>query len=406
MLKKPELLAPAGDLKKLKIAVEYGADAVFLGGEEFGLRSNASNFTIEDIEEGVQFANKYNAKVYVTTNIFAHSENFEGFKEYVQKLEEIGVVGIIVSDPGYIQITQENTNLEIHVSTQQSIMNSSSVDFFHKLGAHRVVLGRELTAKEIKNIVDKTNVEIEIFIHGAVCSSYSGRCTLSNHMTLRDSNRGGCCQSCRWNYELVQKNENDYVNVVNGEQNYNKFNMSSRDMLLIENIPELMNLGVDSFKIEGRMKSFHYVATVVKVYRQAIDSYLENPDNYTVKEEWIEELKKAESRPASSGAFADKFTHNEQIYGEQYQKKTYDYCGVVIDYDNTNNMVIVEQRNFFKQGDVLEVTGPDIKPYKITIDKMYNIEDEEILKANHPLMKVKIPLKTKVKKNYIFRKEN
>lgn len=410
MNKKPELLAPAGDLEKLKIAVEYGADAVFLGGQEFGLRSGAGNFNFDEIGEGVKFARKYDAKVYVTTNIFAHSENYSGFKEFVIKLEQLGVVGIIVSDPGYIKITQKYTSLEIHISTQQSIMNHYAVGFFKDLGADRVVLGRELTGKEIKKIAQKSNVELEIFIHGAVCSSYSGRCTLSNHMTMRDSNRGGCCQSCRWEYDLVQKDEEtgEYEKVLEAQEkeNVESFNMSAKDMNLLNNIPELMNLGVDSFKVEGRMKSFHYVATVIKVYRQAIDAYLENPENYIVKEEWIQELKTAESRPSSEGSFSSKTDSNSQIFGNQYQEKKFDYCGVVLNYDSKTKLATIEQRNFFKVGDTIEITGPEITPFHQEILALYDEEGNELEKANHPLMIVKVRVDKEVFPNYILRKGN
>lgn len=406
--KKPELLAPAGNLEKLKIAITYGADAVFLGGEEFGLRSGAGNFTYQEIAEGVEFAKKHNARVYVTTNIFAHNENYQGFKEFVLELERFGVTGIIVSDPGYIKITQEATDLEIHISTQQSIMNHHAVNFFDDLGADRVVLGRELSAPEIKTIAEKTKVELEIFIHGAVCSSYSGRCTLSNHMTMRDSNRGGCCQSCRWEYDLVAKDSasQKYQKVINSEQEDDAFNMSAKDMNLLSMIPELMELGVDSFKIEGRMKSFHYVATVVKVYRAAIDAFYEDPDNYFVKEKWIEELQTAESRPSNVGSFAQEIGETSQIFGSQYQSKKFDYCGIILQTDEKSGYTIIEQRNFFKIGDTLEVTGPGITPFHQKILAIYDEEDNEISKANHPLMRVKMKFEKQVFPNYILRKGN
>lgn len=399
-MKKPELLAPAGDLERLKIAVLYGADAVFLGGENYGLRSGANNFDLSTLKEGVSFAKSHGVKIYVATNIFPHKEDYEGFKEFVKSLEQIGVKGIIVSDPGYIKIAHENTDLEIHISTQQSIMNHKSANFFKRLGASRVVLGRELSESEIKSIVQKTSLEVEVFIHGAVCSSYSGRCTLSNHMTLRDSNRGGCCQSCRWNYSLIQDEE-----TVAGE-NESKFNMSAKDMNLLEDIPKLMNLGVDSFKIEGRMKSIHYVATVIKVYRQAIDSYVQDPENYELKKEWIEELKTAESRQSSSAYFNEIYDENAQIYDNQYQEKSYDYCGYVLEYNKKEKMAIIQQRNYFKIGDTLEVTGPDILPFEYKVNEIRDIDDNKIEKANHPLMLIKLNIDIPIKKHYILRKAN
>ncbi len=373
-MKKIELLAPAGNLEKLKLACIYGADAVFLGGQQYGLRSNAGNFSIEQIEEGVNFAKDYDVDVYVTTNIYAHQENFEGFKDYVIELERIGVVGIIVSDPGYIKIAREYApSLEIHISTQQSITNAKSVNLYESLGVDRVVLARELSFDEIREIREQTSTEIEIFIHGAVCSSYSGRCTLSNHMTSRDSNRGGCTQSCRWEYDLMFKDEEGY-HKVNKQEEDTAFTMSAKDMQLLSYIPELCNLGVESFKIEGRMKSYHYLATVVKVYRVAIDAYYEDPENYEVKQEWIDEIRKAEARVAYEGALIGDFSAKGQIYNDQYRlDKTYDYCGYVLDYDENTQMAKIEQRNFFKVGDEIEFFGPNNNLIKQKIDTIKEI---------------------------------
>lgn len=405
-MKKIELLAPAGNLEKLKLACIYGADAVFLGGQQYGLRSNADNFTIEQIEEGVLFAKEYGVDVYVTTNIYAHQENFDNFKEYVIALEKIGVVGIIVSDPGYIKIARTYApNLEIHISTQQSITNTKSVKFYEKMGVDRVVLARELTFEEIKQISDETNTEIEIFIHGAVCSSYSGRCTLSNHMTSRDSNRGGCTQSCRWEYELQYKDENEYLPVEKSMTD-TAFTMSAKDMQLLNYIPELCELGVDSFKIEGRMKSYHYLATIVKVYRTAIDAYYENPQEYRVQDQWIEEIKKAEARETYEGALIGDYSAKGQIYNDQYRlDKTYDYCGYVLDYDVETKLAKIEQRNYFKIGDEIEFFGPNNNLIKQKIDIMYNDVMEEIEKANHPLMTVYIKMDEAVATNWLLRKE-
>ncbi len=405
-MKKIELLAPAGNLEKLKLACIYGADAVFLGGQQYGLRSNAGNFSIEQIEEGVNFAKDYGVDVYVTTNIYAHQENFEGFKDYVIELERIGVVGIIVSDPGYIKIAREFApKLEIHISTQQSITNAKAVNLYESLGVDRVVLARELSFDEIREIREQTSTEIEIFIHGAVCSSYSGRCTLSNHMTSRDSNRGGCTQSCRWEYELMYKDEEGYHAVDKTLEN-TAFTMSAKDMQLLSYIPELCELGVESFKIEGRMKSYHYLATVVKVYRVAIDAYYEDPKNYEVKQEWIDEIRKAEARVAYEGALIGDFSAKGQIYNEQYrQDKTYDYCGYVLDYDENTQMAKIEQRNFFKVGDEIEFFGPNNNLIKQKIDTIYNDVMEEIEKANHPLMTIYIKMDAPVAANWLLRKE-
>lgn len=398
-MKRVELLAPAGNLEKLKVACIYGANAVFLGGQNYGLRSNSDNFSIEEIIEGVNFAKKYNVDVYVTTNIFAHSENLIGFKQYVIELEQAGVRGIIVSDPAYIKIAKEYApSLEIHISTQQSISNKNAVKYFEKQGVDRVVLARELTFSEIKEIASETDTEIEVFIHGAVCSSYSGRCTLSNHMTLRDSNRGGCCQSCRWDYKLLDKEKNP----MELNKDYD-FTMSAKDMNMLNYIPQMCELGVDSFKIEGRMKSFHYLATVVNVYRSALDSYYKDPDAYCVKEEWIEELKKAESRETHPGSLIGDFSADGQIFDDQYKPKKVEYAGYVLDYDPQTNQALVEERNHFKVGDTLEFFGPESQLFKQTITQIIDEEGNEIERANKPLMKVKIKVDKPVQKHWLVR---
>lgn len=403
-MKKPELLAPAGNLEKLKIACIYGADAVFLGGQYYGLRSNSDNFTISQIEEGVLFAKEYGVKVYVTTNIFAHDENLVGFKEYVIKLEQIGVCGIIVSDPSYIQIAKEFApKLEIHISTQQSITNKYAVKQFADDGANRVVLARELTFAEIKEIVDYTSTEIEVFIHGAVCSSYSGRCTLSNHMTMRDSNRGGCCQSCRWDYQLMTADD-DSLRKIDLNKPYD-FTMSAKDMNMLMYIPQMCELGVDSFKIEGRMKSFHYLATVLNVYRIAIDSYFENPQAYVVKDEWVEELRKAESRETHPGSLIGDFSSDGQIFDDQYKPKPIEYAGYVLDYNPQTKQALVEERNHFKVGDELEFFGSNCQKFKQIVGEIIDENGEKITRANKPLMQVWVNVDQPVERNWLVRKE-
>lgn len=402
-MKRPELLAPAGNLEKLKIACIYGADAVFLGGQSYGLRSNSDNFTIEEIAEGVLFAKQYNVDVYVTTNIFAHSENLVGFKEYVIALEKAGVRGIIVSDPAYIEIAKQYApGIEIHISTQQSITNKYAVKYYEKQGVDRVVLARELTFEEIKEITTSCDTEVEVFIHGAVCSSYSGRCTLSNHMTLRDSNRGGCCQSCRWDYELSTKKDGELKKLeLNNDHN---FTMSAKDMSMLHYIPEMCSLGVDSFKIEGRMKSFHYLATVVNVYRTAIDSYIEDPDNYVVKEEWTNELKKAESRETYEGSLIGDLSSKGQIFDDQYKPKKVEYAGYVLDYNEQTAQALVEERNHFKVGDELEFFGPNSQLFKQQITEIIDEEGNSIERANKPLMKVWLKVDQPVYKHWLVRK--
>lgn len=402
-MKKPELLAPAGNLEKLKVACIYGADAVFLGGQSYGLRSNSDNFTMAEIEEGVKFAKGYNVDVYVTTNIYAHSENILGFKDYVIDLQRIGVRGIIVSDPAYIEIAKEFApELEIHISTQQSITNKYAVNYYEKQGVDRVVLARELTFEEIKEVTSNSNCEVEVFIHGAVCSSYSGRCTLSNHMTLRDSNRGGCCQSCRWDYELSTKVDGK-LKKIELENNYN-FTMSAKDMNMLGNIPEMVSLNVDSFKIEGRMKSFHYLATIVNVYRTAIDSYFADPDGYVVKQEWIDELKKAESRETYEGALIGDLSSKGQIFDDQYKPKKVEYAGYVLDYDCETGQALFEERNHFNVGDELEFFGPNNQVFRQVISEIIDEDGNSIMRANKPLMKIKVKVDQPVAKHWLVRK--
>ncbi|WP_230161518.1 peptidase U32 family protein, partial [Peribacillus simplex] len=299
IVKKPELLAPAGNLEKLKIAVHYGADAVFIGGQEYGLRSNAGNFTFEEMKEGVEFAKKYGAKVYVTTNIFAHNENIDGLDEYLEGLQEAGVHGIIVADPLIIETCKRVApNVEIHLSTQQSLSNWKAVQYWKEEGLERVVLARETSADEIREMKEKVDIEIEAFVHGAMCIAYSGRCTLSNHMTARDSNRGGCCQSCRWDYDLYELDQDGEKALFDKEDA--PFAMSPKDLKLIESLPGMIEIGIDSLKVEGRMKSIHYIATVVSVYRKVIDAYCADPDNFKIKQEWLEELDKCANRETAS----------------------------------------------------------------------------------------------------------
>lgn len=404
-LKKPELLAPAGNLDKLKIAVMYGADAVFIGGQEFGLRSNADNFTLEEMAEGVAFANKYQVKVYVTTNIYAHNENMDGLSEYLQGVEKAGVTGIIVADPLIIATCKKVApKLEIHLSTQQSLSNYLGVQFWKEEGLDRVVLARETSAEEIREMKEKVDIEIEAFIHGAMCIAYSGRCMLSNHMTARDSNRGGCCQSCRWDYDLVQK-EGDIWQPMYEEKDA-PFAMSPKDLNLLASIPKMIDIGVDSLKIEGRMKSLHYVATVVSVYRKVIDSYCEDPENFILRKEWIEELDKCANRDTAPAFFEGIPGYEEQMYGVHDKRTTYDFSGFVLSYDADTKIATIQQRNHFKPGDTIEFFGPEIDSFTQTVGKITDAETGASLDAaRHPLQVVKIYVENPVYPNDMMRKK-
>lgn len=406
-IKKPELLAPAGNLEKLKIAVHYGADAVFLGGQEYGLRSNADNFTMEEIKEGVEFANRYGAKIYVTTNIIAHDENIDGLEDYLRQLEATGTTGIIVADPLIIETCKKVApKLEIHLSTQQSLSNYKAVEYWKEEGLDRVVLARETGAMEMKEMKDNVDIEIEAFIHGAMCIAYSGRCTLSNHMTARDSNRGGCCQSCRWDYDLLAVDEEGELDLFYQDGEVVPFAMSPKDLKLIESIPQMMDIGIDSLKIEGRMKSIHYIATVVSVYRKVIDAYAEDPDNFKIKPEWLIELDKCANRDTAPAFFEGTPGYEEQMFGVQQNKKSpYDFCGLVLDYDEATHIATIQQRNHFKPGQEIEFFGPEIESFKQVIDVIYDEEGNHLDAARHPLQIVQIKVNHPIYPNNMMRKE-
>ena len=406
-IKKPELLAPAGNLEKLKIAVHYGADAVFLGGQAYGLRSNADNFTLEEINEGVTFAQQYGAKIYVTTNIIAHDENIEGLDEYLKNIESAGATGIIVADPLIIETCKRVApNLEIHLSTQQSLSNYKAVEFWKNEGLDRVVLARETGAMEMKEMKDKVDIEIESFIHGAMCIAYSGRCTLSNHMTARDSNRGGCCQSCRWDYDLLEIDKDGDLDLYYDENAVTPFAMSPKDLKLIESIPKMMDIGVDSLKVEGRMKSIHYIATVVSVYRKVIDAYAEDPDNFKIKPEWLTELEKCANRDTASAFIEGTPGYEEQMFGQQNKKNSaYDFCGLVLAYDETTKLATIQQRNKFEPGDEIEFFGPEIDTFRQVVDTIYDEEGNQLDAARHPLQIVQIKVDHPIYTNNMMRKE-
>ncbi|WP_223069282.1 peptidase U32 family protein [Paenibacillus caui] len=426
-LDKPELLAPAGNLEKLKFAIHYGADAVYIGGQKYGLRSNADNFSFEEMREGVEFAKKYGAKVFVATNIYAHNEDLAGIEEYLRNLYEVGISAIIVADPVIVDTARRVVpNLEVHLSTQQSTVNWQAVKYWKEEGLPRVVLGRETSLEEIAEIKKHVDVEIEAFIHGAMCSSYSGRCVLSNHFTDRDSNRGGCCQSCRWKYDLFEDAREEPVWISEEEaredrvlQQFklgvtqlpqfaaedNAFTMGSKDLCMISNIPDLIDVGVDSFKIEGRMKSIHYVATVVNAYRQAIDSYMADPEHFTVKPEWIQEINKAANRPLNTGFFYDTPDHEDHIYEPEEKAAPYDFAGLVMDYDAETGIATIQQRNHFKPGQEVEFFGPRGTFFKQTVGTLWDENGNEIDAARHPLQLVKFKTEQPVKYFDMMRKK-
>lgn len=388
-MKKVELLAPAGNLEKAKIALIYGCDAVYVGGKEFSLRARASNFTRDDLKSLSDFAHKMNKKVYVTCNIIPHDEDFEGLDDYLIYLGRIKIDAIITSSLGLIMKAKKLIpNVEIHISTQTSIANSKAIKFWQKLGASRVVLAREVSLTEMRQIKNNTSLELEVFIHGGMCASYSGRCTLSNYMTKRDANRGGCAHSCRWNYNLVMGKK-----CINLPNEY--FNMGSKDLMALDQLERLLKLDVTSLKIEGRMKSPYYIATVVRSYRYAIDEFYKL--GYITKETLDftkKEISKAENRLTSCGFLEGMVTCNEQLYDVRNEEPTKEYVGYVLEYDKANETALIEQRNYFSVGDTLEFFGPHLDNTLYVVDKMVDAKTlEEVDVARHPLQQflIKVP---------------
>lgn len=404
-MKKPELLAPAGNMEKLKMALLYGADAVYLGGKAFGLRAFGGNFTNEELQEAVDFAHKLGKKIYVTVNIFPHNSDIAKLPVYLTFLNEIKVDAILVADLGVFTLAKEYApDVELHISTQANNTNWAAVNAWAELGASRVVLAREMSLEEVKEIREKCSVELEMFVHGAMCISYSGRCLMSNYLTGRDANRGSCAQTCRWNYALVEeKRPGQYFQVLEDERGTYIFN--SKDMCLLPYLPDVIDSGVDSLKIEGRMKSVHYAASVVKAYREAIDSYFAAPEQFEVKKEWVEELDKVSHRAYTTGFYYGRPTEKDQIYGTSSYTQTSDFVGLVLDYDEKTGFATVEQRNNMKVGQEIEIFQPHLAGYRQILQEMYNDEGESIQVAPHPQQIVKIRMDRPVEPYGILRRD-
>lgn len=404
-MKKPELLAPAGNMEKLKMALLYGADAVYLGGKAFGLRAFGGNFTNEELQEAVDFAHKLGKKIYVTVNIFPHNSDIAKLPVYLTFLNEIKVDAILVADLGVCTLAKEYApDVELHISTQANNTNWAAVNAWAELGASRVVLAREMSLEEVKEIREKCSVELEMFVHGAMCISYSGRCLMSNYLTGRDANRGSCAQPCRWNYALVEeKRPGQYFPVLEDERGTYIFN--SKDMCLLPYLPDVIASGVDSLKIEGRMKSVHYAASVVKAYREAIDSYFAAPEQFEVKKEWVEELDKVSHRAYTTGFYYGRPTEKDQIYGTSSYTQTSDFVGLVLDYDEKTGFATVEQRNNMKVGQEIEIFQPHLAGYRQILQEMYNDEGEAIQVAPHPQQIVKIRMDRPVEPYGILRRD-
>ncbi len=391
-MKKVELLAPAGDIDKLIYAVDYGADAVYIGGEVFGLRTSTKNFTIQTMKEGVQYAHKKGVKVYLALNVIAHNDDIDILESYLDEITDVDIDAFIISDPGILMTVKEKfPSAELHLSTQANSTNYRSATFWHSQGVSRVILARELSLTEIEALNSKipSTLETEVFIHGAMCMSYSGRCLLSNYMTGRDSNRGACAQPCRWKYKIVEeKRQNDEYEVEEDEGGTYIFN--SKDLCGLGFLKELVESGVSSLKIEGRAKSVYYVSAVVRVYREAIDSYYENPDNFVVKDVWLEELKSVSHREYTTGFLSHKPDADSHLYGTSAYIRNYDFVGVVLSYEEKTKLACIEQRNKIVIGDEVEIIGPGYRNYKLKITEMYDEKMQAIESAPHPKQRIYI----------------
>ena len=385
-MRKTELLIPAGSLDVLKTAVIYGADAVYIGGEAFGLRAKAHNFSLEEMKEGIGFAHDHGVKVYVTANILAHNEDLKGVEEYFEELKEVGPDALIISDPGVFAIAKRVLpEMELHISTQANNTNYGTYLFWHQMGAKRVVSARELSLKELREIRQRIpeDMEIESFIHGAMCISYSGRCLLSNFFTGRDANQGACTHPCRWKYAVVEETRpGEYMPVYENERGTYIFN--SKDLCMIEHIPELIDAGIDSFKIEGRMKTALYVATVARTYRKAIDDCRKDPDIYRANMEWYkEEIGKCTYREFTTGFYFGKPGDDAQIYDNNTYVKNYTYLGTVEAVDE-RGFCRIEQKNKFSVGETIEVMKPDGRNLEVVVKGIYDEEGRLQDSAPHP----------------------
>lgn len=404
--KKPELLIPASSLDVLKTAVTYGADAVYIGGEAFGLRAKAKNFSKEDMAQGIAFAHEHGVKVYVTANILAHNDDLDGVRAYFRELKNIGPDALIISDPGVFMIAKsELPEMELHISTQANNCNYGTFNFWHQLGAKRVVSARELSLYELKQIRAHIpdDLEIETFVHGAMCISYSGRCLLSNYMVGRDANQGACTHPCRWKYSIVEETRpGEYYPVYENERGTYIFN--SKDLCMIEHIPDLAESGIDSLKVEGRMKTALYVATVARTYRKAIDDYMEAPEKYKANMSWYQEqISNCTYRQFTTGFFYGKPDEHTQIYDNNTYVKEYTYLGYAEEVDE-NGFAHITQRNKFTVGEMIEIMKPDGRNITATVRAIYDEDGNSVESAPHPQQKLAVDLGTEIEKYDLLRR--
>jgi U32 family peptidase len=405
-MKKMELLAPAGDLEKLMIAVDYGADAVYFGGDSFSLRAGADNFSLDDMTKGIAYAHNRNVRCYLAVNIFPHNEDINPLITYLKKVEPIGLDGLIVSDPGVISMAKEiMPDMELHLSTQANMTNYKTAEFWHKLGIHRLVLARELSLAEIGEIRSKMPIEMELeaFGHGAMCMSYSGRCLLSNYMVGRDANRGNCAHPCRYKYALVEeKRPGEYLPIE--EDSRGTYILNANDLCMIEHIPQMVEAGISSLKIEGRMKSIFYVAIVVGAYRKAIDAYYNDPIQYEFNPKWMTELQKASHRIFTTGFYFNPPSAEGQNFETSNYARDFTFIGIVKNYDELSGIALVEQRNKMSLGETIEVFGPSREPFEQVLAHITDTEGVPLNAAPHPQQMLLIKMDQQVKPNDMLRK--
>ena len=406
-MNKPELLAPGGSLEKLKTAIDYGADAVYIGGEAFGLRAAAENFSIEQMSEGIKYAHERGKKVYLTANIIPHNDDMDKFGEFVEEIRPLGFDAVLVADLGMFSVLRKKApEIPLHISTQANNVNYESAKMWYELGAKRVVLAREMSLEEIKRIREETpnELELEAFVHGAMCISYSGRCLLSNYMTARDANHGECAHPCRWNYSLVEQTRpGEYMPVF--ENDRGTFIFNSKDLCMIEHIPEIVDSGITSLKIEGRVKTAYYLATVIKAYREEIDRYISDPGGYKFDERQMQELCKVSHRPYYTGFYFGRPDSKAQVYTDSSYIREYDLIGIVIGYDEEKKVAYITQRNRFFEGDEIEILQPGEEYFT---QKVENLEDEDgnhVEVANHAEMILRLEVKKPVCKGAMLRKK-
>jgi putative protease len=401
-MKIPELLAPAGDLEKMKTALLYGADAVYCAGMRYGLRERATNFSEEELKEGIDFAHALSKKVYITVNAMPHNRDLEELPTYLARLQELKADALIISDPGVLMLAKKHAPaMEYHLSTQANTVNIASAQFWHEQGFSRLILARELSFEEINQFREHSQAELECFVHGAMCMAYSGRCLISNFLTGRDANAGDCAQACRWNYAVMEKNrEGEYFPIEETEAGTALF--YSKDLCMIEHLPLLMKTGIDGLKIEGRMKSLHYVATVTGVYRQAIDRYIKDPEHYVYDPQWMLEIQKAGTREFTTGFYFGKPGADAQSYSGNSVDRSIDFVGIVR--ETSAKGIWIEQRNNFKVGEMLEILLPTMQRILHRVETMQNREGLSITVAPHAQMSVFIPIQQPIPVQSLLRR--